>query len=119
MDLGSQWYLGLTLKKHVQQDEGGDNLCLFCPCDVLPGGLRPDCGLLTQERFGSVGMGPEKSHKDDHRAEVLLLLKKKKKVEGDWIVQSGVEKAQGRSNCSPEVPKGSLLKRWRQTFYTV
>jgi len=61
----SQPYPGLHLKKHGQQDEGGDPAPLFCTGEDTPGVLCPDVESSVQERHGPVGVRPPKGHKND------------------------------------------------------
>ena len=66
-----------------------------------------------KKRRGPVGMGPEEGCKSDQRAGAPLLRGQAKRLR---VVQSGEEKAPGRSYCSLPVLKRNLEERWGQMF---
>ena len=63
----SQPYPGLHQKKHGQQVEGSYLAPLLCAGETQLGVLHPDVESSGQERCGSVGVHPEKGHKNDPR----------------------------------------------------
>jgi len=68
-----QPYPGLHKKKHGQHVEGGDSAPLLCSGETPPGVLCRALEPSAQESHGSVGAGPEKSHRSDLRAGAPLL----------------------------------------------
>jgi len=63
----SQTCPGLLQKKRCQQYERGDPAPLLCTGESLPRVLHPDMESSVEERYGPVGVCPEKGHKSDPR----------------------------------------------------
>lgn len=88
--LEGELYPGLLKKLSGQKVKGGDSALLLRPCETPVGVLHPPRRSSTQERHGSVGVGPEEDHKDDQRVRAPLL---QRQAERTVIVQHGEEKA--------------------------
>ncbi|KAK4831411.1 hypothetical protein QYF61_017542 [Mycteria americana] len=75
LDMSQQCVPTAQEANHIQgqQVEGGDSPPLLCSAETPPGVLRPALEPSAQERHGAVGKGPEKGHKNDHRAGTALL----------------------------------------------
>ena len=69
----SQPYPGLHKKKRGQQVKGGDSSALLHPSEIPRGVLHSGLEPLAQERYGLVGVGPEKGDKNDQRSGTPLL----------------------------------------------
>jgi len=69
----SQLCPGLHHKKHGQQVKRDVPAPLLCAGEASPGLLHPEVEFSVQKRYRSVGVQPEKGHRNDPRGVTPLL----------------------------------------------